>query len=305
MGKRINLGRIAMSLTATDRSFLDFVGRHPFLDPDQLSQMCHVEVRQTRSRLERLIADGLVHRLAPGEVPASEKASELVELTRAGLAIVAAQQGLSRSGAVRCNGLTGGGPDRPFGPRSALVHNLAHTRGVDACFVELARQLAIIGDGASLVEWRNAASCARRSLRPDGYGIVRYHGWFHGFFLEYDRGTMRMSGYLRKFGAYHDYLSSERFHREYVGFPTILVIAANNAAEERIIRAARAACVGRAYSIPLLLTSEWRIHDRWNPQGLLRPIWRRVETGFFDRQSWIEEPPVTNERSLTIPLCTA
>src|SRR6202011_2836084 len=101
--------------------------------------------------------------------------------------------------AVHFNGLVGGGPERPFGARSALVRNLVHKQGVDALFVDLARQLARAGENAALVEWRNAAACARHSLRPDGYGIVRYRGQLHGFFLEYDRGTMRTRGYLKKF----------------------------------------------------------------------------------------------------------
>jgi Replication-relaxation len=243
-----------------------------------------------------LIADGLVRRLAPAEVAASESASDLVELTRAGLTIVAAQQGLSSGRAVRFNGLAGGGPAQPFGQRSSLVRNLIHTRGVDSFFVEMARQLASIGDDAALVEWRNAATCARRCLRPDGYGIVHYQGRFHGFFLEYDRGTMRRPGYLKKLAAYHDYLSSGGFHLDYAGFPTILVVATNNVVEERIARAARAAAVGRSVPLPLLLTCQWRMADKRHQKALLDPIWRRPEADFIDRQVWPPDLCLTSEQ---------
>jgi hypothetical protein len=284
VGKPINLGNIALSLTAADRRFLDFVGRHPFLDPYQLSQMCEVEIRQTRSRLQRLIADGLVRCVASGEVATSDTTSELVELTRAGLAVVAAQQGISLSSVVRFNGLAGGGPERPFGPRIALIRNLAHTRGVDTFFVELARKLESVGDDFKLIEWRGAATCARRTLRPDGYGIMRCRDQLAGFFLEYDRGTMRISGYLKKLAAYYDCLASGRYDQDYDGFPTILVVTVNNAAEERIVQAARAARVGRMYSLPLLLTCLWRIHDERNSFGALGQIWRRPEADFSCRQ---------------------
>jgi hypothetical protein len=137
-----------------------------------------------------------------------------------------------------------------------------------------------------LIEWRNAAACARRTLRPDGYGIVRCKGHLEGFFVEYDRGTMRVSGYLKKLSAYHDYLASGRYQQDYVGFPTILVVAANNAAEERIVQAARAACVGRAHSLPLLLTCEWRIRNERNTLGALGRIWRHPDADFSGRQMW-------------------
>jgi hypothetical protein len=166
------------------------------------------------------------------------------------------------------------------------VRNLAHTRGVDAFFVELARKLVSTDGDARLIEWRNAAACARRTLRPDGYGIIHCQDQLAGFFLEYDRGTMRTSGYLKKLAAYYDYLASERFYQDYVGFPTILVVAVNNAAEERIVQAARAARVGRMHSPPLLLTCLWRIHDQRNSLGALGQIWRHPDADFADRQMW-------------------
>lgn len=97
---------------------------------------------------------------------------------------------------------------------------------------------------------------------------------FHGFFVEYDRGTMGARGYLEKLGAYADYLESGRFTRDYVGFPTILVVAADNAVEERIASAACRAAIGRTVTLPILLSTPWRILDPRNPFRLLGPIWR-------------------------------
>jgi hypothetical protein len=108
-----------------------------------------------------------------------------------------------------------------------------------------------------------------------------------GFFLEYDRGTMRISGYLKKLAAYYDYLASGRYYQDYDGFPTILFVAANNAAEERIVQATRTARVGRMHSLPLLVTCLWRIHDERNSLGALGKIWRRPDADFSDRQLWL------------------
>jgi hypothetical protein len=288
-GPTIDTGPISLGLTAADRELLDFLGRHPFLDPRQLAQVRRARLLGSGSRPDRLIAAGLVRQVAPDELN-MPMGSGLLELTPEGLRMVAAQQGLGLGTAVRFNGLVGGGAERPWGPRGSLLRHLTHTRGVDALFIRLARQLIQRAEdgagGDALVEWRSAAMCARGALRPDGYGIARHRGQLHGFFLEYDRGTMRAAGYLEKFAAYDDYLASGRFARDYVGFPSILMIAPNDAVEERIARAARAATVGRPSPLPLLLTTQWRIDDARNPNGLLGRIWRPPTADVGDRQAW-------------------
>ena len=76
----------------------------------------------------------------------------------------------------------------------------------------------------ALLEWRNTVACSRRRMKP---GRVR-HGppkrGTHGFFLEYDRGTMSARDYAEKWAAYYDYRDSRAFERDYAGFPTILVV---------------------------------------------------------------------------------
>src|SRR5262249_12961225 len=151
------------------------------------------------------------------------------ELTRDGLRLVAHWQGLSLAQGVRQEGLVGGGPTEPVGGRRQLGTNLQHTLGVDRVFVDL-----IASDrarGGAVLAWRNAAACARGRLRPDGYGLISLDGHQFGFFLEYDRGTMGERALRTKIATYADYLASGRFMRDYVGFPTILVVAADNAGE--------------------------------------------------------------------------
>lgn len=287
---RDGLGRVALSLSLADRELLDFVGRHPFLPSDSLAVVLDWSVAALLRRRDRLIGQGLLRLLGAEEASTDAAEQELVEATAEALTLVAAQQGLTLGAAVRANGLTGGGPDHPIGARKKLLAHPAHTLGADAIFVRFvttARRRAAAGWDDALVEWRSAAACCRRPVRPDGYGIYRHAGRLYGFFLEYDRGTMSARDYQQKFAAYYAYWASGRYERDYDGFPTILVVTTDKAAEDRIARAAVAAAVGRGPTLPLLLTCHWRIDDPRNTQGLLGPIWR--EPSSTERRCW---PPV-------------
>lgn len=278
-----------LTLTGMERDLLDLIGRHPLLSPDSLAAVLGWEVRRLRERLARMIRSGLVRLLEVGERRTSGLWG-LAELTVQGLKLVAAQQGLSVPQAVRSNGLAGGGPECEVGARHHLLRNLEHTIGADAVFVDLYRRLGTRGaatGGDAVLEWRNAAACSRRRMRPDGYGMIRRGGELFGFFLELDRGTMGSRDYAEKWSAYYHYRDSGDFERDYDGFPTILVVTTENAVEERIARSVRAAGVGRWEPLPVLLTCEWRINrDPTNSDGLLGPIWREPSGDFDDRRRW-------------------
>jgi len=102
----------------------------------------------------------------------------------------------------------------PVGPRRALLANLAHTLGADVVFAAIARAARTQREKA-LVEWRNAAACAHGHVRPDGYGLLRLVRREYGFFLEFDRGTVRPAPLRARFAAYHRYLASARAARDY------------------------------------------------------------------------------------------
>lgn len=294
-------GRVVLGLSPSELELLDLIGEHPFLPPDRLATLLGWPLAAQRQRCRRLLARGLLRRLEPGEAKADLAGPELLEATAAGLALVAARQGLSLPVAVRANGLAGGGPDQPVGTRQKLLKELAHTRGVDDLFISLwvtARERAAAGGDDALVIWRNAAACCHGPVRPDGYGIYRLHGERYGFFLEYDRGTMSARDYGEKFATYYDYWASGRFERDYEGFPTILVVTDVPGAEERIARAARAAAVGRPASLPLLLACRWRLDDERNPHGLLGPIWREPDGAFHARRPWLLDGPGRLGRAL-------
>ena len=252
--------------------------------------------------------------MGPADVPDTIASQEPLELTAAGVLVAAAQLGLTVGQAVRHVGLAGGGPAEPppeaapctaaarlgqpprwLAParraRRRLLRHAAHTLGADAVFVELAaaaRALAAAGGDAGLEEWRGPAACARGAVRPDGYAILRLRGRRFGFFLEYDRGTERPAQHLAKLDAYYGYRDTGRYARDYDGLPTILVVAHDTDAEQRLAAVGAAAAVGRPAPLPLLLTCEWRFRGDdgrdAHPEGLLGPIWRTPESPF--RRAW-------------------
>jgi hypothetical protein len=160
------------------------------------------------------------------------------------------------------------------------MSHLAHTLGADAVFGAIAR--AARRNGGALIEWRNTAACAHGRLRPDGYGLLRLGRQEYGFFLEFDRGTVRPGALRAKFAAYQRYRASARAAWEYQGFPTILVVTSGPGAEERLAQAIQAADVGHAVPLPVLLTTVGHIET--HQEGFLGAVWRTAESGH--RRSW-------------------
>jgi hypothetical protein len=292
--KAARLGRLALHLTPSDATILDVVGRHPFLPLDGLAIALGWSTGRTRRQRDDLIRRGLAR--LPSAITNRGGTLELVELTVDGLRLAAARLGFPLNVAVQVEGLAGGGPGAPIGNRQSLAKNLTHTLGADAVFTQLywlaARSDASDSDD-ELALWDGPGACSHRRVRPDGHGVYRRADDEFHFFLEYDRGTSGVRPLVRKLNAYYEYLETGRFQRDYPCFPVVLVVATSNAAESRFARAVRAASVGRYAYLPLLLTTEWRIHDDpANHDGLLGPIWRESDAPFDQRRRWIEDTPV-------------
>lgn len=283
---------VALRLACGDYDILDLIAEHPYLTPHQMAIVRGRSVPLVRRRLNRLRSMGLV-RLVEKEEIGHPADVELRELTVAGLELVAAHRGLSLPVAVRALGLIGGGPDQSFGPRRRLLLHFTHTRGADDLFVRLyqtAGDRRAAGHDEAMVQWDNGTMCSRRHLRPDGYGMYRVGTKVCGFFLEFDRGTMRRHGYLDKFDEYYDYAISRRYERDYNGYPTVLFVTVNNRTEEKIAEMARVAARRYGFPLPILLACLWRIDDPNNPDGLLGRIWREPHADFDDRRCWINTP---------------
>jgi hypothetical protein len=207
--------------------------------------------------------------------------------------------GLPLPAAVRANGLVGGGPEEPIGRRRNLVRYLAHTLGADNVFVELyrlARLFARQGGDDRLLEWLGPAACARRLMRPDGYGTYWRDGTAYELYLEYDRGTTSRRDYYEKFTSYYRYIERRRFERDYHGFPMVLVVTTSPAAEKRIAESLRVTSEGYPFVLPALLTCEGLgVVSRYNPEGLLGPIWR--DAWRTERRYWLPPPAVVSTRT--------
>jgi hypothetical protein len=139
---------------------------------------------------------------------------------------------------VRYHGVSGGGEVTPVGARRALLRHLHHTLGVDEVFAIIASAARRV-PGGRLFEWQNTTACARGRLRPNGYGLVRLGRREHGFFMEFDRGTVWPSALRTKFAAYVRSRASARAAREYDGFPCLLVVSEHPGGERRAMAQAQ------------------------------------------------------------------
>jgi hypothetical protein len=123
-------------------------------------------------------------------------------------------------------------------------------------------------------------------MRPDGYGVVRLGRSEHGFFIEFDRGTVRSRALRGKFAAYLRYSGSLQAQRDFAGFPPVLVVTTGPGAEVRIAEAAASAAVGHMGAPRVFVTTVgWLLND---PAGAFRPIWRTPVSP--SRQCWWGPP---------------
>jgi hypothetical protein len=290
------LAYAAFQIAPSDRDVLDLIGRHPFLSRSQLAKVVGCGVQQIRQTCKRLEVLELTRVVRPEEVPLPRRILlamgkttraiqealapediaqlQLAELTGRGAEVLAAGWGLPPQAAQRSTGLVGGGPDEGFGARFELIKHLRHTVESNSVFIDLiisARQQAKVL-GSAAVTWRSATSCARGTMRPDGYAMIDYGSHSFGFFLEYDRGTESARDYRKKFSTYYRYAETGRFARDYDGFPTVLIVTTDPGAEDRIAAAIRAVSVGRATSLCFLLTLDGYISRR--SESLDASIWR-------------------------------
>jgi hypothetical protein len=283
------------NLTSPDRQLLDLIARHPFLAVDDLAIVMGWTPDKVSRARTRMLRGGLLRELDASETMLTDEAPRS-ELTTRGLGLLAAGVGLTPTRTVAALGLSGGGPDQPFGQRAALVRTLEHTVGVIGVFVGLYRVIASwrrAGFEYRVSNWRSAAACARRGMRPDGRGELWLGEVLYDFFLEYDRATESESQLIWKFDAYR------RFYEDSGGppKPTLLVVTRDAASETRIARAILTACAGWGRLLPVLITTEQAVgSDR---DGLLGRIWREpVDRG---RRHWLLRPPRVTTLGFGLP----
>ncbi len=295
---------LALRLAPQEWALLDLLARHPLIPRDLALRALGWRDETFRRRRNALIERGLARRIPRAELGGGRAADEALsqlaarepaEATAAGIAALAAWHGLSMAAAVRWNGLAGGGPDAPIGTRASLLAAALHTLGVEEFFANLAHRARLAarrGADKGLVEWRNAAACARKWFRPDGYVVYRRGDGRHAAFFEYDRGTMGPRDWGQKLKAYFDYRDSGRSRRDYAGFPALLIVAAADGTEGVVAREAATLgviaeelcrlAVGRS-PLPALLTTATRLAS--DPAGPLGLVWREADD--THRRHWL------------------
>jgi hypothetical protein len=272
-------------LAELDRAILQVVAQHPLLPNGLIADVVGASAAWTRARGRALVARGLLRVVSAGELNPPELGRlQLLEATSSGLSLVCASLGLPLGAAVRHHGLAGGGPADPIGQRAALVDHPSHTLGADAVFAAFACAVRAHPAGGELVEWRGPAACARGRLRPDGYGLVRVGGQPHGFFLEFDRGTMRPGQLRAKFVAYQRYMVGRDATRAFDGLPTILVVTTGPTSERRLAAALGAADGGQVVPLSALLTTTGWLEA--SPLGPFGPVWRTALSA--SRRTWLD-----------------
>ena len=269
-------------VATSTQHLLDLVGRHPCLSLGQLATLLGTTRRRAARLRDEVISRDWLRLIPAMDIPLAAlaqvheepQALGLAELTPLGRRVLAGWLGLSGPTAARHHGLSGG--QDWAGRRRRLLRNLPHTLGTNDVFVALAaaaRRAAARGQDEALDEWRSAAACERRLCKPDGYGRYRRGQLAFSFFLEYDRGTERGAVYAAKFDAYYRYRASRQATRDYVGFPSVLVVTTSETAEHRIAEAAARAWV-RHGGPPLGVQITRTDLIASQSDGVLGPIWR-------------------------------
>jgi hypothetical protein len=262
---------------------LERVSEHPLVCPADLAALLRVSVARTSHVISALAAQGLTSPI--GRHP------KRYALTRAGVEILAAREGLSMQSYVRLHGIALDEEGQPAFSR--LVKYLPHDVGAMAFFLMLLRRAAWrrgAGHDDRLAEWEGPARCQRRflldgrwrSLRPDGFGVYVADGQPHAFHLEWDRGTLRPSQQRRKLLAYRAYDEAAGWAGDRSKCPTLLFIFSDPGCEDRTLRSA--AEVLRDGTMPVLTTTRAML-IRYGPAAR---IWRSpFESG---RQCWLGQP---------------
>jgi hypothetical protein len=125
---------------------------------------------------------------------------------------------------------------------------------------------------------------------PDAYGVCRRGATDWHFWLEYDRARERHAAWVAKLGRYHRlrdrWLAGDgaALRADLPVWPRLLVVTQSERDEATIAEAALAAARGRGRPLDLLLTTDGRVAA--TTEGLLGPIWRRVEGDGERRECW-------------------
>lgn len=282
------LAALSLVTSPTEKRALEWLGHHPLLSAEDMAVILRVSSGLAERLLDNLARYGLVQ--------STDKATEKEAappvryyLTNLGLRLLAARDGVPPRRYARYGIVAASMPKKQGGGRlETLLRQLDHTVGVNRFFVRL------IADGAKngprLVRWLSASEAAQKFtcgevthwLRPDGAGDVYWNGRLWRFYLEWDRGTVKLPDLVEKCRLYAAYYASlARTGVPESNRPTTLVVTSSAVRESVLWRIIPTAFDEVAASPSHFFTTVDTIIDRTGP---LAPVWRRGKDA--ERGAW-------------------
>jgi DNA-binding MarR family transcriptional regulator len=230
---------LSLFLSPREWEMLTLLFAHPLLSRDELSVLFGI-----RPKTVQILLAGLAQKklLTTNGTPVGVRWS----LAEAGLRLLARHASCHVRRLVRLPVV----PGVPLQQRgvAGLLHQIRHTAGVYAFFIDLVRHLADLPGGGRLRWWETGAMCEHvftyreqtYHFKPDALAAVQLGIQQVRFWLEWDRGTMGVRDLERKCATYAAYLSSREWARGGVYPPTLLYVAPEVAQERRFSKIARA-----------------------------------------------------------------
>lgn len=271
----------ALSLTtgATEKQILDCLCRHPLLSAAELGVVLGVAPHFARRAVERLLRSGLIVRYGI-ELDQEDRYC----LTRLAIRLLAIRDAVPFRRYLQHAPVTAM-PDVPEQGLPTLLRQREHTLGANSFFVGM---LTRARKNRRLVLWEGASEAVetfsfggeRRTVRPDGGGVVISGERAHRLFLEWDRGTERIAILLEKLARYADYYRSSPGRGP---TPATLLIACPSPQRENVVWKAATTVFANASSCRHVLTTTHPHLDLHGPFGM---VWRGY--GSSERTEWPE-----------------
>jgi len=276
---------------AADRTRLEFIRRPDCLAFKDLQVVMDRPVLAVVCRWRFPSATDLFRPDGPDLVGRRRQTYRIRVLIAGGIVLIAAQSGQEPAETLRSDGLFSDGPSQQTGSRGKPPKRFGSGRSVDDLlvrFVATARKLAATGRYIAVRIWHSSTACRLGHVGRDGHGPCRFTIKTFGFFLVNERDKLGVRGCRAKLAADADLLASQRYVRDDGGSPSILQMAADNAAE-RIARYAWVVANRRAVRRPLLLTAKWCLAGEHSPPVLVERGWRLPDSGVRGRRTWLAE----------------
>jgi len=274
---RERIAALALATGATEKRLLDCLGRYPLLTTAELGVVLGVAPHFTRRAVERLLRIGLIVRHGEEQDPEDRYC-----LTVLAIRLLALRDGVPFRRYLQHAPVTAM-PEEPTHGLPTLLQQRDHTVGTNSFFVSM---LTRATEDRHLALWEGASEAVatfswggeRRTVRPDGAGVVVYAGRTHRFFLEWDRGTERIAVLLEKLARYANYY---RAWPSAGPSPATLLIACPSPQRENVMWRAVTTVFANESSCRHLLTTTHPHLDLYGPFGM---VWRGY--GRNDRAGW-------------------